>query len=146
MKSFTVTALLLAFVLALSFNAQIVQAQDSGTTEPVRYFKKKPTKREILRMNVEVLRDLSLEEITELADIAGVSSLEELIKLIVTTASKSAESLFDAPLPISAVTGEDIQRAGATSIMEALRLVPGMIVRETVPGNFDIHVRGFDGG
>jgi len=119
------------------------RAQDSTTTTN-RYFKKKPTKREILRMNVEVLRDLSLEEITELADIAGVSSLEELIKLIVTTASKSAESLFDAPLPISAVTGEDIQRAGATSIMEALRLVPGVIVRETVAGNFDIHLRGFD--
>jgi iron complex outermembrane recepter protein len=143
MKS-TLLMVFCAGVLTAALPTTSLAQEASATTEASRYFKKKPTKREILRMKVEVLRDLSLEEITELADIAGVSSLEELIKLIVTTASKSAESLFDAPLPISAITGEDIQRAGATSIMEALRLVPGVIVREITAGNYDVHIRGLD--
>lgn len=71
-------------------------------------------------------------------------SLEELMNIQIVSASKKAESLFDASLSASVLTREEIKNSGATSIMEALRLVPGVIVREISNGNYDIHVRGLD--
>src|SRR5687768_7144471 len=71
-------------------------------------------------------------------------SLKELLNVKIVSVSKSAESLFDAPLSASVLTKEDILKSGATSIMEALRLVPGLIVREQTNGNYDIHLRGMD--
>ncbi|SFF34466.1 TonB-dependent receptor plug domain-containing protein [Thermoflexibacter ruber] len=64
--------------------------------------------------------------------------------LEIVSASKKSESIFDAPVAIAAITREEIQQAGALSIMEALRLLPGMIVREVSSGNYDINVRGLN--
>ncbi|MDJ1497033.1 TonB-dependent receptor [Cytophagaceae bacterium DM2B3-1] len=71
-------------------------------------------------------------------------SLEELMNVQVESASKKSENLFDTPFSASVLTKEEIRKAGATSIMEALRLVPGVIVREQSNGNYDIHLRGLD--
>ncbi|MEO6721956.1 MAG: TonB-dependent receptor plug domain-containing protein [Ferruginibacter sp.] len=71
-------------------------------------------------------------------------SLKDLLSVKIVSASKKSELLFDAPLSASVVTKEDIRRTGCTSIMEALRLVPGMIVREQTNGNYDIYLRGMD--
>jgi iron complex outermembrane recepter protein len=71
-------------------------------------------------------------------------SLKDLLSIKIVSVSKKAELLFDAPLSASVITKEDIQRTGCSSIMEALRLVPGMIVREQTNGNFDIYLRGMD--
>lgn len=71
-------------------------------------------------------------------------SLEELLNVEIVSASKKAESIFDAPLSASVLIREEIQNSGVTSIPEALRLIPGMIVREQTAGNYDIHLRGFD--
>lgn len=106
--------------------------------------RKKPTKQEILRMSLDELLELPLAEILELTEIMGVSSMDELINLIITTASKQEERLFDSPLATSVLTRYDIQKSGASTLMEAMRLVPGVIVREQTPGNYDIHLRGFD--
>jgi Outer membrane receptor for ferrienterochelin and colicins len=69
-------------------------------------------------------------------------SLKDLLNVKIVSVSRSSESLFEAPLSASVITKEDIQRAGCTSIMEALRLVPGMLVREQTNGNFDVQLRG----
>src|SRR5581483_2265561 len=71
-------------------------------------------------------------------------SLKDLLNVRIVSVSKSAESLFDAPLSATVVTREDIAKSGCTSIMEAMRLVPGVIVREQSNGNYDIHIRGMD--
>ena len=71
-------------------------------------------------------------------------SLEELMNVPIVSASKKDETLFDAPLSSYTITKADIDKAGATSIMEALRLAPGVIVREQTNGVYDIHIRGFD--
>ncbi len=71
-------------------------------------------------------------------------SLEELLDVKIILASKKEESIFDSPLSASVITKEQIDNAGATSIPDALRLIPGIIVREQSAGNFDIHIRGFD--
>ncbi|MEP7263676.1 MAG: TonB-dependent receptor plug domain-containing protein [Bacteroidota bacterium] len=72
------------------------------------------------------------------------SSLQQLLNMQVVSVSKKSEDLFNAPLSASVVTGDEITKAGCTSIMEALRLVPGMIVREQTNGNYDIHIRGMN--
>lgn len=71
-------------------------------------------------------------------------SLEELMNIPINSASKKNETLFDAPLSSYTITRADILQAGSTSIMEALRMAPGVIVREQTNGNYDIHIRGFD--
>jgi iron complex outermembrane receptor protein len=71
-------------------------------------------------------------------------SLKDLLNVKIVSASKKSELLFESPLSASVVTKEDIHRTGCTSIMEALRLVPGIIVREQSNGNYDIHLRGMD--
>jgi iron complex outermembrane receptor protein len=71
-------------------------------------------------------------------------SLKDLLNVKIVSVSKESELLFDAPLSASVVTREEIRRTGCTSVMEALRLVPGMIVREQSNGNYDIHLRGMD--
>lgn len=67
---------------------------------------------------------------------------EDVLNVKVTIASKKSERLFDAPLSTSVVTKDDILRAGCTSIMEALRLMQGLLVFEQSNGNYDIHLRG----
>lgn len=71
-------------------------------------------------------------------------SLEELMNIPIHSASKKQETLFDAPLSSYTVTRSEIEKSGATTIMEALRLVPGLIVREQSNGVYDIHIRGLD--
>lgn len=71
-------------------------------------------------------------------------SLEELLNVEIVSASKKAENIFDAPLSSTSLTKEEIEKSGAESIMEALRLIPGVIVREQTNGNYDIHLRGLD--
>ncbi len=72
-------------------------------------------------------------------------SLEEMSQIdVAISASKRSEDLFETPLSVTIIKKEEIIRSGATSIPEALRLAPGVIVREITPGNFDVHIRGFD--
>lgn len=71
-------------------------------------------------------------------------SLEELMNIPINSASKKDETLFDAPLSSYTITKSDIEKSGATSIMEALRLAPGVIVREQANGMYDIHIRGME--
>ncbi len=52
-------------------------------------------------------------------------SLEQLGDVEVTTASKEPEEVWKTPAAVYVLTNEDIRRSGATSIPEALRLVPG---------------------
>ena len=72
-------------------------------------------------------------------------SLDEILNVdVAITASKKPEDLFETPLSVTIIKKEDITNSGSTSIMEALRLSQGVIVREVTPGNYDVHIRGFD--
>ncbi|TRX72474.1 TonB-dependent siderophore receptor [Carboxylicivirga sp. M1479] len=129
--------IILMFSLVLS-NALLAQESESSSL----------TKEKILSMSTEELSGLALEDLMAAIDIVGVSSLEELYELLlnkdVTSASKSEESLFDSPLSTTVLSHDQIISSGATSIEEALRMVPGLIVREKSNGNFDVHIRGND--
>lgn len=86
---------------------------------------------------------------TERADLADLThlSLEDLMNLRVevTSASKRAETLGKVAAAVSVLTGDDIRRAGATSIPDALRLIPGVQVARINASKYAISVRGFNG-
>jgi len=70
-------------------------------------------------------------------------SLEELSQLEVITPSKEPVSAFQTASAIYVLTGEEIRRSGATSIPEALRLVPGVEVARIDSSDWSIGIRGF---
>ncbi|HLY75339.1 MAG TPA: TonB-dependent receptor [Planctomycetota bacterium] len=70
-------------------------------------------------------------------------SLEDLMKVEITSVSKSEHSLMDTPAAVTVIRGEDIRRTGATTIAEALRLVPGMFVARLSSNKWLVASRGF---
>ena len=72
-------------------------------------------------------------------------SLEELSNIQITSASKRAERLSDAPASVFVITGEEIRRSGATSLPEALRLAPNLQVGRGNANGWAISARGFNG-
>ena len=71
-------------------------------------------------------------------------SLEDLMNVEIVSATKKSESLFEAPVSSYVISREEIAQSGVTAIPEALRLCPGVIVREMSNGNYDIHLRGLE--
>lgn len=69
-------------------------------------------------------------------------SLEELMNIEIVSASKESESLFESPVSSCVITGNEIMLNGATSIPEALKNCPGLLVREVANGTYDVSVRG----
>jgi hypothetical protein len=55
-------------------------------------------------------------------------SIEELANIEITSVSRRAEALSQAPAAVYVITREDIRRSGATSLPEALRLAPNLQV------------------
>lgn len=76
--------------------------------------------------------------------LAGLS-LQQLSGLQVTSVSKAAEPLSRAPAAIFVITHDDIVQSGATTIPEALRLAPNLLVTQLSSTNFSISARGFGG-
>ena len=77
------------------------------------------------------------------ADIADLS-IEELGNIQITSVSRHAERLSDAPASIFVITGEDIRRSGATRLPEALRLAPNLEVARVSASSYAISARGFN--
>lgn len=71
-------------------------------------------------------------------------SLEQLGETEVTTVSKEPVKISRTPAAIFVITQEDIQRSGATSIPEVLRLAPGVEVSRIDSDKWSIGVRGFE--
>ena len=72
-------------------------------------------------------------------------SLEELAAVEVTSASRRPEPLSGVAAAIFVLSAQDIIRSGATSIPEALRLVPGLHVARIDSRRWAITSRGFNG-
>ena len=75
----------------------------------------------------------------------GQLSIEELANLPVTSVAKRAEPLSQAPAAIYVITREEIERSGANTLPEMLRLAPNLQVYQTSASNYVITARGFSG-
>src|ERR1700740_1648874 len=72
-------------------------------------------------------------------------SLEDLMNVEVTSVSKHTQRVADAAAAVFVISQEDIRRSGATSIPEALRMVPGLQVARIDQNKWAISSRGFNG-
>jgi iron complex outermembrane receptor protein len=61
----------------------------------------------------------------------------------ISSVSSRNETNFEVPIGASVVSKEMIRNSGCITLVEALRLLPGVLVRETSAGNFDVRIRGF---
>jgi iron complex outermembrane receptor protein len=71
-------------------------------------------------------------------------SLEDLMSVEVTIASKQSELASEAAAAVFVLTREDIARSGAVTIADALRLVPGVNVAQINANSWAVTVRGFN--
>lgn len=74
----------------------------------------------------------------------GDLSLEQLGDVQVTSVSRSAQSVGEAPAAIFVISSDDIDRAGVRSIPAALRLAPNLQVARLDSANYAISARGFN--
>ncbi|MDZ4798256.1 MAG: TonB-dependent receptor plug domain-containing protein [Bryobacteraceae bacterium] len=72
------------------------------------------------------------------------ATLEELLQVQVTTASRKAQPLSRVPAAMHVITQDDIRRSGATSLPELLRWVPGLEVAQIDSNKWAINARGFN--
>lgn len=71
-------------------------------------------------------------------------SLEQLLNVKVHSASKKDELIGNSPAAVYAVTSADIERSGVTTIPDALRMVPGVVVARSDSNSWAISIRGFN--
>jgi iron complex outermembrane receptor protein len=72
-------------------------------------------------------------------------SLDELQEIEVTSVSRRPEKLLETASAIQVITADDIRRAGATSVPEALRLASNLQVAQVDSRAWAISARGFNG-
>src|SRR5690606_20198360 len=79
-----------------------------------------------------------------LARLAAMS-LEELMRTEVVTVSGRPRPQIATPAAVTVITGEDVRRSGHRSIVEALRMVPGMYVGRINSSSWVAGARGLTG-
>lgn len=128
---------ILAFIFAFAILSTSVKAQETRLT-----------REQIMAMSIEELSDLPLEDLMQAVETLGVSSVDELFALImnknVASASKKEEDAFSSPLSSTTLTRAEIQKFGANTIEEALKLIPGVVVQQKTNGNYDVIIRGLN--
>lgn len=83
-------------------------------------------------------------QVNDSADLAYLS-LEDLLSMEITTLSRKAEDLADAPAAVHVISQSDIQRSGARTIPDLLRMVPGMQVAQIDGNIWAVTARGTNG-
>ena len=86
------------------------------------------------------------EQSDGIEQILEIESIQELMQVDIeaTSANKRPELVHKTASAVYVLTGEDIRRSGAVNIMEALRMVPGVLVSKTSQNTYTISIRGFN--
>jgi outer membrane receptor protein involved in Fe transport len=71
-------------------------------------------------------------------------SLEDLMKVEITSVSKQKQTVAQAPAAVTAIGQDEIRRSGMNSMPELLRLTPGLNVAQINASHWAISSRGFN--
>ncbi len=71
--------------------------------------------------------------------------LESLMQIKITSAGRKEQNLMHVPAAVYVINQDDIRNSGATSLPEALRMVPGLQVARISSSKWAITSRGFNG-
>lgn len=77
-------------------------------------------------------------------DLTGLS-IEELMKVEITTPARKGEKLVDTPAAVFVILPDDIRRSGARTLPDALRMAPGIQVAQLDASKWAVSSRGFNG-
>jgi len=77
------------------------------------------------------------------AELLKSMDLQQLAQVEVTIVAKQPVQLNRTPAAVYVITQDEIRRSGATSLPEALRLAPGVIVARIDGVKWSIGIRGF---
>jgi len=72
-------------------------------------------------------------------------TLEQLSQIEISSVTKESVPAFKTPAAISVMTSEQIQRSGARTIPDLLRLIPGVNVAQIDSSEWAVGIRGFQG-
>ncbi|KQS53895.1 TonB-dependent receptor [Brevundimonas sp. Leaf363] len=93
--------------------------------------------------SVKLFSAVSLGALGAAMAISGAAQAQEAtVEDIIVTATKRDESLRDTPLAISAITGEQLQAAGASSLADYIVRLPGVVFNDYQPGISEVIIRG----
>jgi iron complex outermembrane receptor protein len=73
--------------------------------------------------------------------VAGADNSGSLAEVVV-TAEKRVSTVQDTPISITAVSGEDLQERGISSVMAVAQATPGVSLKSEGPGQTEIEMRG----
>src|SRR5688572_7631856 len=73
---------------------------------------------------------------------AGSLAQEVTLEEIIVTAQKREQRLIEVPVSITALSGQELEQRGLSSIQDISFAVPGMAMREDGPGSYTIFMRG----
>ncbi|HVT02678.1 MAG TPA: TonB-dependent receptor [Thermoanaerobaculia bacterium] len=71
--------------------------------------------------------------------------IEEMMNITVTSAARKEQRVADSAVAIYVITRDEIERSGATTLPEVLRLAPGLDVARIDGSKWAISARGFNG-
>ncbi len=71
-------------------------------------------------------------------------SLEDLMEMNVSIATKSEKSLSTTAAPVFVISSDDIRRSGAANIPESLRMIPGVQVTQINQHDWNVSIRGLN--
>ncbi len=112
----------------------IFAQKDSSTYENM-------TREEIMNLSQDKLLEMDLEDLMILAQKLGVS-IDELLKMKTSVASKTALTPRETPGIVSIITDEEIRKSGARDLIDVLRLIPGFDFGYDVQGVVGVGLRG----
>lgn len=130
MKIFSI---LIAFVIILITSDIYGQYEQPD----VRNMKKK----EILSLTTEQLANLTFEDIVYISNKLGIS-IDDLLDASVSISSKTELTPRETPGIISIITSNDIEKSGASDLVDIIRTIPGMYFGYDVDGVVGIFMRG----
>lgn len=84
---------------------------------------------------------LLAQDTTALDDMYDMD-IEDLMNLVVETATKTEQTVEEAPAIVTVITSNDIKNMGARELVDVLQFVPGFEVSKSVTGEILVGVRG----
>ncbi|MDQ2840253.1 MAG: TonB-dependent receptor [Acidobacteriota bacterium] len=123
------------------------QSENIAKPQNARFIAREPCRFLRVWLGAAVLQCLGLPVLAQQNAPASIydASLDELMNVRVTSASKKEQSISKVAAAIYVITQDEIQRSGATNIPDLLRLAPGLDVAQINAHSWAISSRGFNG-
>lgn len=82
--------------------------------------------------------------VTTTAAESGEKKITSLNSVVV-TATRTPKLLVDSPVSVEVVTGEALRKVSQTTLARALDFLPGVVVKPSPKGGYNVQMQGFDG-